>query len=434
MVLAERLQPGPAPPEVAGLGLNPVIARTDGVSAAGTRVRITPAKPDTQRLPRLFHDTVDDMADELTTLFLSGDVMPGRGVDQVLPHPGDPQLRESYAKDARAYLRLAERANGPIPRPAGFSWPWGDALQVLDDVAPDVRLINLETSVTRSAEFAPGKPVHYRMSPDNLPCVTAARPDACALANNHVLDFGHTGLQDTLGALTRSGLRPVGAGRDAAEARQPVAVPLPGGGRAVIFSCGTASSGIPPGWAATATRPGVNLLPGLSDATAGNITALVQAAKQHGDVAVVSIHWGSNWGHGVDREQIRFAHRLIDGGADLIHGHSSHHPRPVEVYRGKLVLYGCGDCIDDYEGIGGHETYRADLRLLYFASITRGTGTLTALRMVPMQARKMRLHHATSADSQWLATMLERISRRFGSRIDHEPGGTLILHPGGRRT
>ena len=42
------------------------------------------------------------MADELITLSLSGDVMPGRGVDQVLPHPGDPQLRESYADDARA--------------------------------------------------------------------------------------------------------------------------------------------------------------------------------------------------------------------------------------------------------------------------------------------------------------------------------------------
>jgi poly-gamma-glutamate capsule biosynthesis protein CapA/YwtB (metallophosphatase superfamily) len=269
------------------------------------------------------------------------------------------------------------------------------------------------------------------MSPDNLPCVTVARPDACALANNHVLDFGRTGLTDTLGVLTRAGLRAVGAGRDAAGARQPVAVPVPGGGRAVIFSCGTASSGIAPSWAATATRPGVNFLPDLSDATADDITALVRAAKKRGDVAVVSIHWGSNWGYGVDREQVRFAHRLIDGGTDLIHGHSSHHPRPVEVYRGKLVLYGCGDCIDDYEGISGHQTYRADLRLLYFASIAPGTGTLTALRMVPMQARKMRLHHATSADSQWLAAMLDRISRRFGSRIGHQPGGTLILHPTG---
>ena len=60
------------------------------------------------------------MAGELVTVFACGDVMLGRGVDQVLPHPGDPELRESSAGDARAYVRLAERANGPIPQPASF--------------------------------------------------------------------------------------------------------------------------------------------------------------------------------------------------------------------------------------------------------------------------------------------------------------------------
>jgi poly-gamma-glutamate capsule biosynthesis protein CapA/YwtB (metallophosphatase superfamily) len=109
------------------------------------------------------------VAGGLVTLFACGDVMPGRGVDQILPHPGDPELREGYARDANAYVRLAERVNGPIPRPAGFSWPWGDALPVVEQAAPDVRVINLETSVTRSADFAPGKAVHYRMNPDNLP-------------------------------------------------------------------------------------------------------------------------------------------------------------------------------------------------------------------------------------------------------------------------
>jgi poly-gamma-glutamate capsule biosynthesis protein CapA/YwtB (metallophosphatase superfamily) len=370
------------------------------------------------------------MANGLLTLFLCGDVMPGRGVDQVLPHPGDPQLRESYAGDARVYLHLAQRANGPIPRPVSFSWPWGDALQVLDDVAPDIRVINLETSVTRSADFAPGKLVHYRMSPDNLPCVAAARPDVCALANNHVLDFGRTGLRDTLDALAGAGLAWAGAGRDAEHARKPVAVPVQGGIRAVVFSCGTPSSGIPAGWAATARQSGVDFLPDLSDATADDVISRVRAAKQPGDIVVLSVHWGSNWGYRVGADQVRFAHRLIDGGVDLIHGHSSHHPRPIEVYKGKLVLYGCGDCIDDYEGISGHEKYRDDLRLLYFASVAPGTGKLETLRMVPMQARKMRLCRAQAADSDWLATMLERISRHFGSRIERRPAGALTLLAG----
>lgn len=146
----------------------------------------------------------------LVTIFLCGDVMLGRGVDQILPHPGDPTLREAYVLDARDYVELAEAVNGPIPRPVDFSWPWGDALPVLDAEVPDARVVNLETSITRSDEFAPGKAVHYRMNPANLPCLRAALPDACVLANNHVMDFGRWGLEETLDVLAEARL-PAGA-------------------------------------------------------------------------------------------------------------------------------------------------------------------------------------------------------------------------------
>src|SRR5215472_10131505 len=263
------------------------------------------------------------MARGLVTMFLCGDVMLGRGVDQILPHPGDPQLREGTVDDARQYVRLAELTNGAISLPVSFSWPWGEALEVLDGCAPDGRVINLETSVTRSGDFSPGKAVHYRMNPANLPSLLAARPDACALANNHALDFGHIGLLETLDVLAGAGLRVIGAGRDVAGARQPATVPVPGGGRIVVFSFGAATSGIPPGWAATATRPGVALLRSLSDSVADELINRVRDVKRPGDVVVVSIHWGSNWGYEVDGDQVRFARRLIDGGVDVIHGHSS---------------------------------------------------------------------------------------------------------------
>ena len=117
-------------------------------------------------------------------------------------------------------------------------------------------------------------------------------------------------------------------------------------------------------------------------------------------------------------DQIRFAHRLIDGGVDVVHGHSSHHPRPIEVYRGKLILYGCGDLVDDYEGIGGHDQYRHDLRLLYLPRLDPTSGELVELRMAPLQARQMRLHRAADHDARWLRTVLDKVSRHFGSRID----------------
>ena len=161
-----------------------------------------------------------------------------------------------------------------------------------------------------------------------------------------------------------------------------------------------------------------------------SVIGRARAAKGPGDVVVVSIHWGPNWGYDVGPDQVRFAHRLIDGGVDLIHGHSSHHPGPVEVFGGKLVLYGCGDCINDYEGITGHERYRGDLRLLYFASLHPGTGTLAALRMAPMQARNLRLHRARQADARWLGTVMQRASSRFGSLAGLRPDGLLALRPG----
>ncbi len=365
----------------------------------------------------------------MVTLFLGGDVMLGRGVDQILPHPGDPALREAYIRDARAYVELAEAANGPIPRPVGFRRPWGEALPVLDDAAPDVRLINLETSVTGDGDFAPGKGVHYRMSPANLPCLAAARPDVCALANNHVLDFGPRGLHETLDALAGAGLRTAGAGRDAVRAGQPATVPLGAGGRVLVLSFGMPSSGIPRHWAATGRRAGVEVVTELSAGAASAIAGRLRQARRPGDITVASVHWGPNWGYDVSRSEAGFAHALVDAGVDVVHGHSSHHPRPLEVYRGRLVLYGCGDLVDDYEGIGGHERYRDDLRVLYLVSVEADTGRLVHARMVPLQARRMRLEHASAEDTRWLRSVLDARSREFGTRVGGGPDGTLSLRP-----
>ncbi|MCH0562432.1 MULTISPECIES: CapA family protein [unclassified Streptomyces] len=367
------------------------------------------------------------MADGTVTLFLCGDVMLGRGVDQILSRPGDPALREEFVGDARSYVRLAESVNGPIPAPVAPSWPWGEALPLLDAVAPDARIVNLETSVTRSDDFAPGKAVHYRMHPDNLRALSVARPDVCVLANNHVLDFGRPGLLETLDALGRARLRTAGAGRSAAEAYAPVTVPLPDGGRVLVLALGARTSGVPPDWAALAEEPGVAYLPDLSAATAATVVRRLQQVKRVGDVAVVSVHWGSNWGYAVPREQTRFAHALVDGGADVVHGHSSHHPRPIEVYRGRLVLHGCGDFIDDYEGITGYEEFRDDLRLAHVVTVEAGTGRLLGLRMVPLRARRMRLEAAEEEDRTWLCGVLDRVSE--GVRIAPGPHGTLTLLP-----
>lgn len=129
-------------------------------------------------------------------LFFCGDVMTGRGIDQVMPHPCPPHLREPYVASALDYVALAERANGPIPRPVDFGYVWGDALPEFDRRRPDVRIINLETSITTSEDLQP-KGINYRMNPANVACLTAAGIDCCILANNHVMDWGSRGLLET---------------------------------------------------------------------------------------------------------------------------------------------------------------------------------------------------------------------------------------------
>jgi poly-gamma-glutamate synthesis protein (capsule biosynthesis protein) len=283
-------------------------------------------------------------ADNSVTMFLCGDVMTGRGIDQVLPHPGDPLIHEYYMKSALGYVTIAEKVNGPITRPVDFDYIWGDALGSLEREGPDLRIINLETSVTTSDDFWPRKGINYRMHPDNTPTISAAGIDCCVLANNHVLDWGYTGLEETLDTLHEAGLQITGAGLNLEQAQTPAIFDLGEKGRIIVISLASETSGVPPTWAARSDRAGVNFIADFSPSTVRRIADQVGALKQQGDIVVLSIHWGSNWGYQVPIEQREFAHQMIDeAGIDVIHGHSSHHPRGIEVYRNKPIIYGCGE-------------------------------------------------------------------------------------------
>jgi poly-gamma-glutamate synthesis protein (capsule biosynthesis protein) len=360
-------------------------------------------------------------------LFLSGDVMTGRGIDQILPHPSRPEIFESFLRSATDYVQLAEESGGPIERPVTFDYIWGDALAELARRKPDARIINLETAVTAAEDAWPAKGIHYRMHPGNLPGLVAARIDCCVLANNHVLDWGYAGLRETLETVHAAGIVTAGAGPDEEQARAPAIIGLPGGGRVLVYAFAMRSSGVPEDWAARPERPGVNLLRDLSPAAVQAIARHVEASSRRaGDVVVASIHWGANWGYEIPREQRRFAHELIDtAGVHVVHGHSSHHPLGIEVYRERLILYGCGDFLNDYEGIGGHEAYRPDLALMYLPALDPRSGRLNRLDLVPMQIRRLRLNRASGADAHWLARRLTDQSRAFGTSISLMADGVL---------
>ena len=366
--------------------------------------------------------------DRLITIFLGGDVMTGRGIDQILPHPSTPFIPEVYLQDAREYVRLAEEVNGSIPTLVSFGYIWGDALDEWEQVAPDVKLINLETSITKSNDYWQGKGINYRMNPENIDCLTAAKIDCCSLANNHVIDWGYSGLVETIATLKSVQIKTTGAGLNQQSAEAPAIMEVKGKGRVIAFSFGVTTSGIPWSWAAGQNKLGVNLLQDLSERTVEYIQKQVEQVKQPGDVVVASIHWGGNWGYKIHSQQIKFAHQLIDyAGVDLIHGHSSHHVKGMEIYCERLIIYGCGDFIDDYEGISGYEAFRDDLGLMYFATLDSDTGKLFNLQMIPTQIKLFRVQQASTTDLLWLRELLNRECKRFGTFVQWDGNKTLTL-------
>jgi poly-gamma-glutamate synthesis protein (capsule biosynthesis protein) len=361
------------------------------------------------------------------TIALCGDVMTGRGVDQILPYPSSPRLFESHMTSAVDYVRLAERASGAIPRKVQWHYIWGVALETLHDARPDAFVINLETTITSSETFDP-KGINYRMHPDNAPCLAAAGVDCCVLANNHILDWGPSGLKDTLGALSRIAIRAAGAGMTDADARSPAIIDLGTRGRILVYAFASRASGAPSSWAAQPDRPGVNFLADLSDAGVASIAETIRRTKRTGDIAIVSAHWGPNWGYAIADDQRRFAYALIDeADVDIVHGHSSHHPKAVEIYKGRPILYGCGDFLNDYEGISGYEEYRSDLALLYILQLDSRSGRLLTFELIPFQIRKFRLERPSVEDFGWMFARLLREYRRFNLEIDRKDASRFSL-------
>jgi poly-gamma-glutamate synthesis protein (capsule biosynthesis protein) len=373
-------------------------------------------------------DPEPSTAQELITLFLCGDVMTGRGIDQVLPSPSDPCLYESYVKSATRYVELAQSVNGPFPEQVDFSYPWGDALDELERAMPDVRIINLETAVTISNHYWKRKGINYRMHPENVSCIRAARIDCCVIANNHILDWGYAGLEDTLASLEHVNVTGAGAGSNITEAEAPAVMDVTSKGRVLVFAYASPTAGVPWDWAATNSRAGVNYLADLSHKTVRRITAQVQEVKRQGDIVVASIHWGGNWDYDIPDEQRDFSHWLIDeAGVDVIHGHSSHHPKGIEVYNDRPILYGCGDFLNDYEGISGHEEYRGDLVLMYLVTMQRSSGKLVRFEMVPFQIKRFRLNHVSREDARWLERTMSRECARLGGHIALSETDRLML-------
>ena len=110
-----------------------------------------------------------------------------------------------------------------------------------------------------------------------------------------------------------------------------------------------------------------------------------------------------------------------------MHAHSSHHVKAIEVFKNRLILYGCGDFLTDYEGISDYEDFRGDLALMYFVNLDSQTGQLVSARLVPMKMRHFRLERAPAADAESLSDLLNELGAPFGTRTRLNQDKSIML-------
>lgn len=289
------------------------------------------------------------------TLALTGDAMLGRNLADQL-----------YLPDADLWSGLAPALQGV-----------------------DVAVVNLETTLTDHDEAWPDKAFTFRLSPTLAPrgLPTLPLPDDASLVatvgNNHILDFHARGLHDTLDTLDGLGIPWTGAGRTLEEARRAAIVTTSGGVTVGVLGggdhCGCDDVCA---WAATDDSPGLS----WASYRHRDWTRLVQDVvdlRARVQVVVVSLHWGPNWVEGAPPAWMTdLADALIAAGADVVHGHSSHHALPATVRGPGVVVYGPGDLIDDYAPVDG---FRNDLS--YIARVTVAPGAAPDLQVVPIRIR-----------------------------------------------
>jgi poly-gamma-glutamate capsule biosynthesis protein CapA/YwtB (metallophosphatase superfamily) len=384
------------------------------------------------------------------TLVLLGDLMLGRLVDALLPTS---IAREAPDSDPESAAKLVDRHF--LPKYAelkSYSYlsPWGNSVNLIRSA--DVVIANLETALTMSEQKWQDKVFNYRSHPENVKCLTEVgmgggrKRGYVSLANNHTLDWEVEGLIETVKTLSDAGVEFAGAGRTQEEAKRPAALQLGGteiGTEYWNVKCWSFSDH-PSEWKVVDTFNFIDYTTQGREILRRQILAEHSNergegdSKQKSDLKVVSMHWGPNYQWQPARETVELAHWLIDEcDVDIIHGHSSHHVQGAEIYNGKLIVYGCGDFVDDY---AVDKSWRNDLSAAW--RVTVGVKDEAGEQRVRLVVQKLevfpnRIHRFSAnllspddEDHQWMKERFRQLCGAFGTKVEEELGseGQIIIN------
>lgn len=177
--------------------------------------------------------------------------------------------------------------------------------------ADDLTIVNLEGPLTTSKSKRSGREFNFKGDPDFVAILSGSGIDVCNVANNHSLDFGKAGLQETSEVLERAGI-----------------------GCSGYFK------------AYTTNVKGVRVCSlGFTewDYTVDEMSEAIRAARADCDLLIVSVHWGEELEYNATSTQRAMGRAAIDAGADLVLGTHPHVISGIEKYYGKYIVYSLGN-------------------------------------------------------------------------------------------
>lgn len=251
---------------------------------------------------------------QTVTILGGGDVMLGRTIGEGILASGDP------------------------------TWPYEFIIDILRGA--DITFVNLESPLTDGGEPA-DKDFVFRGPPVAAVGLASAGIDIVTLANNHVFDYGLTGLHDTWAALEAAEIPQTGSGNNVAEARSAAVLTVNGLRIAFLGYVNTPADSVS-GFVvedtkATATTPGVAWL------SPQVIAEDVAKAKQEADLVVVAFQAGVEYTEAPIALQTDSAHAAIDAGASVVFGHHPHVLQGIETYNGGVIIYSLGNLVFDLD-------------------------------------------------------------------------------------
>jgi poly-gamma-glutamate synthesis protein (capsule biosynthesis protein) len=244
-----------------------------------------------------------------------------------------------------------------------------------------------------------------------------------ALANNHVGGWGPEGLQDTCAALDSAGVPHAGAGDGPEAAARPAVLETPEG-RLRLFSYAFLSRGTPPEWRAAAGRAGVNPLDAANGAALRRILGDLRAGGRGGGRQCGLAALGTELEPGGSARPSALRPRA--GPCRGACGAWPFRPSPdgIEAAAGRAILYGCGDFLNECQGIPGREAFRPDLVLGYVSELGPD-GRLAGLEALPFRIRGVRLERAAPEAAAWLRARPDRDGAALGTRAHPGDGGGI---------